>query len=245
MLKRVLRSGTVLLALLLSACSQHPTPVEPIGVEATYRLLFNDALVGNALFILRIEHDGSYRIEAFTTPAGEMERADGHEVLESSRGRIDSEGVRPQHFEHSVMTDERIEASTLVFDWDKRVLRIDGKKGKHAAALPHGTQDHLSYLLTARQLALQGKGSVKLQIASADSNEQTQLQVVGQEAIDVPLGHYDTLAIRRLTSLPNEIRALWFDTGLSPLPLRVVHGWAGNTVDMQLESLSRLPVRPH
>jgi len=240
MLKHVRRHAPVMLVTILSACSPAPQiPAGPVAVEATYRLLFNDALVGDALFALQIGNDGSYQIDAFTTPAGQMQRAAGHEVLESSRGMIDSEGVRPQRFDHSVMADEQIESIKLIFDYEKKLLRIIDQKQQRTTALLPSTQDHLSYLLTAQRLAMKGAGAAEIQIASTGSTEKTQLQVVGPEAIDVPLGHYETIAIRRVTSKPNEIRALWFDTGLSPLPVRVVHGWAGNTVDMQLESLSR------
>jgi len=230
----------VMLVPVLSACSPAPQmPAGPVSVEAGYRLLFNDAVVGDALFVLRIGTDGAYRIEAFTTPAGQMRRAEGHEVLESSRGVIDSDGVRPHRFDHSVMADERIESIKLIFDHERNLLRIIDQKQERTTALLPSTQDHLSYLLTARRLAMKGEGATEIQIASTGSTEQTQLQVVGPEAIDVPLGHYETIAIQRVTSKPDEIRALWFDTGLSPLPVRVVHGWAGNTVDMQLESLTR------
>jgi len=230
----------VLAALALAACSPTPqTPSGPVAVEAGYRLLFNDLLVGNALFVLEIDHGGNYRIDAFTTPAGQMAESGGHEILESSQGVIDSKGVRPRRFDHSVMADQDVDATSLVFDWDKHMLRVSSPEAEHAAALSPGTQDRLSYLLTAWRLAVLGKGSEQVKIASTKSTEDTQLQVTGEEAIDVPLGHYDSIAIRRVTPEPNVIRALWFDTDLSPLPLRVVHGWAGNTVDMQLESVSR------
>jgi hypothetical protein len=241
MLKQVQRCAPVMLVvLMLSACGPAPQMAAgPVSVEAGYRLMFNDALVGDALFILQIGADGAYRIEAFTTPAGQMRRAEGHEVLESSQGVIDSEGVRPRRFDHSVMADEQIESVKLVFDHERNLLRIVDRQVERTVALAPSTQDHLSYLLTAQRLAMKGEGATEIQIASKGSTEQTQLQVVGPESIDVPLGHYETIAIQRVTSKPDEIRALWFDTGLSPLPVRVVHGWAGNTVDMQLESLTR------
>ena len=63
---------------------------KPVQVEAVYGLMFNEALVGNAFFSMQIMADGSYVIEALTIPAGKMQQAEGHEVLESSRGTSDS-----------------------------------------------------------------------------------------------------------------------------------------------------------
>ena len=246
MLRRAWRGSLMAAALLLAACSPaERQAIEPISIEATYRLTFNDALVGNSLFVLDIGADGSYRIEAFTTPAGEMRQAEGHEVLETSHGRISTDQVLPQRFEKSTMADEQIQIDRLQFDWDSRLQHRSSAQGGHTDALLPGTQDRLSYLLTAWQLAIAGQGEVPVRIVSPEETDETQLQVAGKEEIDVPLGHYSSVAIRRRTAEPNVIRALWFDTELGPLPLRVVRGWTGNTVDMQLQSLSRRPDHPH
>jgi hypothetical protein len=110
--------------------------------------------------------------------------------------------------------------------------------------LAPGVQDRLSYLLAAWRLVTGDQSARQIQIASIEAIEQARLEVIGKETIEVPLGRYDTVAVRRSTPQPNQIRAIWFKTDLSPLPLRVVHGRAGSTVDMQLESLSRNPDHP-
>jgi len=235
----------MLAALMLTACSPtQPLPIDPVKLEATYRLTFNDVLVGNSLFVLEITTDGNYRIEAFSTPAGEMQQDDDHGVLETSQGRIDRQGVRAQRFEKSTMTAGQTRIDRLLFDWDNRLQRRIGENGERTDALLPDTQDRLSYLLAASRLALARKGTAQVRIVSTGKTDETRLQVTGEETIKVPFGHHRTVAIRRHTPEPNVIRALWFDTGLSPLPLRVVHGWAGNTVDMQLESLTRQPNHP-
>lgn len=240
---RLIARPVLALALLpaLFACTPMPQTHEaPLAVEASYRLLFNDALVGNAFFVLRIRPDRSYRLEAFTTPAGKMQQAAGHEVLEVSRGTIAGEQVRPSRFDHSVLRDTDIAAINLVFDWDGRALHlVAGEQMRKVALLP-GTQDRLSYLLAARRLAERGEGRLHLQIASAYSTDETLLEVTGEQALEVPAGRYRAVGLRRITPESDETRALWFDTATSPLPLRVLRSWDGNTVDMQLESLELL-----
>ncbi len=242
---RSARRGLLAIAVPLAACSptQGP-PIEAVSVEATYRLTFNDNLVGNSLFVLDIGTDGTYRIEAFTTPAGAMEQGDGHEVLETSQGLIGDDGIRPLRFEKSTLAGAELRVDGLRFDWDRRLQHRSGEAGAHTGALLPGTHDRLSYLLTAWRLALAGTGDAPVRIAAPGETDETRLQVTGEEALEVPHGRYRTVAIRRQTPEPNVVRALWFDPAVSPLPLRVVHGWAGNTVDMQLESLSRRPNRP-
>ncbi len=232
-------------AIVLTACDPAPPEqLEPLTVEAGYRLLFNDLLVGNALFVLDLGSDGSYSIDALTLPAGQMRQTETHQVLEHSRGTIDSVGVRPERFEHSVMLGQEVQLASLRFDWQQPLLRHLDKEGERTRALTPGTQDRLSYLLAAWQLAVRGEGRLELDIASVEATEHTQLRVVGAETIDTPLGQYEALAVQRVTTQANRVRALWFSRELGPLPLRVVHGWAGSTVDMQLESLSRSPRRP-
>ena len=244
MLKSVRRAAAAGLAILLYACTPGADRGIPaLSVEAGYRLMFNDMLVGHSLFVLQIDADGSYRLDAFTTPAGEMKKEDGDEVLESTRGTIDGDEVYPRQFENSVMTGGEIRFDRLVFDREKRLQHRSGSQGEHTGALLPGTQDRLSYILKAWLLARDGEGSAQVQIVSADASDTTRLRVVGKETLDVPYGSFETVAVRRLTTEPNVVRALWFDPGLGPLPLRVVHGWAGNTVDMQLESL-RPPNHP-
>ena len=245
MLNPVRRAGLVLLALVLAACGPTPRELpEPVAVEATYRLLFNDVLVGHALFVLSISPHGAYSIDAFTTPAGQMRQASVHEVLENSRGKIDSRGVRPERFDRSVMLDQEVTLQRLAFDWEQRRLRFTAGKEARVDALAPGTQDRLSYLLAAWRLVTGDESARQIQIASIEEIEQTRLEVIGKETIEIPLGRYETVAVRRSTPQPNQVRAIWFKTDLSPLPLRVVHGWAGSTVDMQLESLSRNPDHP-
>ncbi|MCB1728745.1 MAG: DUF3108 domain-containing protein [Gammaproteobacteria bacterium] len=237
--------------LALLACTpvpQAPLPDtlgNPLAVEAGYRLLFNDTLVGNAFFALRIDADHSYVLEALTTPAGKMEQAAGHEILESSRGNVDGALVQPEEFTHSVIDGEHIKVERLLFDWDKRLLRrIDGEATQTVSLQP-GTHDRLSYLLAARHLASAAGDAVEIEIASPRASEKTRLELQDAEPIEVPAGRFRALGITRATAENGETRSLWFDVEASPLPLRVSHSWDGNTVEMVLETLSQVPGDPH
>jgi len=232
------------LSLLLGCTPPPQTLSQPMAVEATYRLLFNEQLVGMALFALQIRADGSYQLEAFTTPAGKMHQAAGHEVLEISRGTIDDAGIRPQRFEHSVMQDEDIEVVELLFDWDGHALQLRGRNGTRRVALLPDTQDRLSYLLAANRLAANSDFTQSIKVATLESTDDFRLEVDGKEKVTVPLGTYPASRVRRLGPATQKDRVLWFDTALSPLPLRVLHEADGNRVEMHLESLNGRPSDP-
>jgi hypothetical protein len=230
---------------LLAACdTTRDTPEPPTGIEAGYRLLFNDVLVGRALFALQIGPDGAYRIDAFTVPAGQMERAAGHEVLETSEGTLTADAIRPRAFVHSVKEGKDIEVLRLHFDWERQVLHLHGKDGERALGLVPATHDRLSYLLAARRLALQGEGAAQIRIADPEAVADAGLAVIGHGPVEVPLGHYQGVGVRRTSPDDEDSRLLWFDPALAPLPLRIVHERDGSTVDMQLERLNRPPNDP-
>lgn len=245
MLNRIRHAALIAATLALAACSAPREGSEtPLSVEATYRLLFNDLLVGNALFELHIAKDGNYRIEAFTVPAGQMRQAAGHEVLESSEGMITADEIRPLRFDHSVMEGEHIEVMNLRFDWDRHALHLSAGDTERDIVLPPHTHDRLSYLLAARRLAAAGAGMQQIQVASIETSEETRLEIIGSAPVEVPFGHYQAVGVQRITPDADETRQLWFDPQFGPLPLRVVHVHDGNTVEMQLEGFSRRPNDP-
>lgn len=226
--------------LLLAGCDQAPPPPIELGehTEATYRLLFNDELVGHALFVLDVDRHGNYRLETLTTPAGDRAGQAAHEILETSLGIADR-AIRPLRFEHSLLRDGDIDLLSLTFDWDQRRAHLQHRDRRQTFGLQPDTHDRLSYLMAAQRLAETGTGSLPLQIISTEASEQTLLIATGREDIEVPLGRYDAVVIDRRSAQQAQRRTLWFDTSLSPLPLRVRRASADEVVDMQLEHLQR------
>lgn len=223
----------------LAGCSETPSPPRwpALQTESSYRLLFNDALVAHALFSLEIDSEGRYRIEAFTTPAGSMRKAADQQILEVSSGRIENGSVRPARFDHSTLAEDGVDAVNLLFDWaDDTLHLVRGEQAREVRLLP-GTQDRLSYLLAARNLAMLGEGRLQLQVASSGATEENLLAVIGRGPIEVPYGTLDATGIRRVTANPGEERTLWFADAVTPLPVRVVRQRDGSTLEMQLETV--------
>lgn len=218
----------------LSGCEAPPPIPETLDHEASYRLLFNGEPVGDALFTLQLE-DGNYRIDAFSVPAGKMAHANGHEVLESSRGQAGAAGIRPLRFHHSVREDDRFALLDLAFDWERRRLTLTRGDEVRTLALLPGTHDRLSYLLAGRELARAGEGLLALQVAGPDATEETVLEVTTSEDLDLPAAHYRAVKIRRVTPEQDETRALWYALAQCPLPVKVLHETTDSTVEMVLQ----------
>ena len=236
-----LRWAAALCMLILTACEESPTPIAEAGekAEASYRLLFNGQLVGHALFVLEVDDQGEYRLETLTTPAGEMAERAAHEILEMSRGVLDASGIRPRQFDHSLRHADDIDLVRLTFDWDQRHLRLSRGDRQETLGLVPDSHDRLSYLLLARRLADAGTGTAAMTLVTAEASEQTVLTVTGREQIELPLGRFDAVAVYRRSAKPDDHRVLWFDSSVSPLPLRVLQRKGESAVDMQLEFIER------
>jgi hypothetical protein len=235
MLRLIRAAAAGLLVSLIGCTADIEESPSPLSVEASYRLHFDGELVGHALFTLRTDIDGQYRIEAFTVPAGKMQRAADHEVLEVSEGRIENRHVRPSYFEHSVLDSSGIGSIRMQFDWPGGQLRLTSPDGERLLTLLPNTQDRLSYLLVARLLALGNDDASDLPIAAPQATEENRIQRRGETALELPGGRYDAIEIERITPAAEERRSLWFSETVCALPLRVEHQTEKHLVDMVLE----------
>jgi hypothetical protein len=224
-----------LLASLLGCTHDTERALEPLSVEASYQLHFDGQLVGHALFILRTNAAGDYRIEAFTVPAGKMQRAADHEVLEVSEGSIDLQQVRPSYFEHSVLNSTGVGAIRMHFDWTGAQLRLTAAGHERSITLLPNTQDRLSYLLAARQMVLGDAESRILPIATPEVTDENRLRRLGEAEVELPGGRYNAIEIERITPAAGERRSLWYREAVCPLPLRIEHQTDRHIVDMVLE----------
>jgi len=239
-----LRLVIAVVVLALAGCAERHAPVEPVQLDAGYQLRFNDSLVGHALFVLAIDDTGRYRLEAFTTPAGKITGQGGQEILEVSEGRLDARQITPLRFEHSVLLGDELKRVGFEFDWQARTQRVSNDEVHQTLALLPDTHDRLSYLLAAGRLARSESGQLhEIRLASLEATEQVVLQVIGQAEVTVPLDTFDATGIRRVSVDGSQEREMWFATDAGPLPLRVVRRSDGNSIEMQLESLSVNPLR--
>lgn len=237
----------VLAAWLLAGCERTPQLGDrPLSAEASYRLLFNDEVVGEALFSLEIDADGSYRLQVLTVPAGRMQRPEAHEILETSTGVLREGAARPASFDYSALDGERTERIGLLFDWDGRRLLLQAGDNARRLPLGPGVQDRLSYLLEARRLAFVGKGQRALQIAGPDGAVTVRLEPLGDQVLETAAGPVAAVGVSRAPVGDSEdpVREIWFDVADGVLPLRVAHGPEGGRVTMERQLFTRLPRDP-
>jgi hypothetical protein len=166
-----------------------------------------------------------------------MQRAGDHEILETSVGRLDDQGIRPERYAESVLQDGEIALASVSFDWAAGSLTVSGPDGDRTLALLRDAHDRLSYLLAAYRLG-DRDDAMLVQIATPAASEGSRLEPEGIETLSTPIGELDAIVIRRVTPDSEETRRLWYAEDTAPLPVRVTQRREGKTVEMRLESIT-------
>lgn len=218
-------------------CSPIPEPAIPplVDAESRYELRFNDTHVADVFFAVEFSAaDGRYRIDSLTESAPSLQDEESQEIVESSAGRLLGDRVRPERFDHSTRLGEQLQILNLAFDWDAGQLRLTNAERTETIGLLPDTQDRLSYLLVARQLAAAGAGDRSLRIATPGGAEQASLETIAARRLELPAGDFTAIGVRRSNTESATTRELWFAPEVTPLPLMLTHTQGDSRVDMLL-----------
>lgn len=225
----------VLMALISSAAFAAP----PQQVSVKYRVLKNGQAVGTIS-----EHfdrkEQRYRIESTTTASGIFALFAKGAIILRSEGDITQEGLRPLHFEHHRGSDP---AKLIVadFDWNKPAVthKYDGKS--ETESLATGTQDRLSQLY---QFMFQPPQAPQVEFHTSTGRKLNlyRYRIVGEEAVNTPLGTLQTLHISKQRNRDEDGLDLWLAKSRHYFPVHIVIDEKdGGKLEQKLESLSFTP----
>ena len=232
--------GLLVLALLASA------PVHALQpFQAEYRLLFNDELVGRALFRLKLDDQGNYSFEAYTVPDGKQ-AADhnGHEVLEVSEGRLENAVPVPANYFYSVHDPAGTRLLEEVFDWQAKALRRRSDEASVSAALAPGTQDRLSYLLRLAQAVAQDDSEFEFALAEPEATAQLKFRRHGHERLKLPAGETEATGVACFTGEDTPDRVIWIAPAWDHIPVLIERALPEGRVRMELVQRQGGPL-PH
>lgn len=230
----------LLLLLSVQPVASMAGPASQQAFRATYQLLFNGELVGQAYLKLSIEAGERYRFEIFTLPAGRMAEEGRHEILESSKGTLGAVSVRPERYDYSMRTSMATALFAQEFDWQAGKLWIRSDSERTEVALEPGSQDRISYILLARQLAAtRDAGVLKLAVVGLEATLITELKPLPPRTVDTGIGPLEAVGIERSTAQQKYLRKLWFAPARDYVPVLIEQSWEKGAVRMVLETLSR------
>jgi Protein of unknown function (DUF3108) len=214
MMKLLPALGSASLATMLVCVPAHAGPREHIKV--TYELSVK-GMSGDVVETL--EHDGkTYSIVSETRGRGILASV-GVLNKRISRGRITSDGLRPDEYR-----DERPFGwvATAKFDWGARTITQERKGKSETLQMPPGAQDPVSLAYTFTFVPPTAK---EYDIVRADGRGLTPFRfaVVGTEKLATPLGEMQTLHIAKVRDGPDDKTTdIWFATERDFIPVRVL-----------------------
>lgn len=159
--------------------------------------------------------DGYYRLSSVIETTGLAWLLKAYRVEMESIGSVTSDGLRPDYF--SIRRNGKEAREHASFDWQRMTVQV-GKRPEQV--LSEGAQDLLSFNYQLGFMSHAEAGSL-LPLATGKKYTVYQLQVLGDEEIDVPAGEMRTLHLRAPGDSPID---LWlaYDYLLLPVKIRFV-----------------------
>lgn len=195
----------------------------PASLSIQYQLTsaFAD---GRATYQWEREGD-SYRITGEAAAEGFFTLFLEGSIIQESRGSVTASGLRPERFSEN---RPGAPAEGLEFDWDARKVTFDRKGARTTAVLADNTVDWLSMIFQLAH-APPKEGSLELRVFTQRKLYRFELQVLGEERIDIPLGNVRALHLRHVDKDDkNEVVDVWLGVDQYYLPVKLRYPVARN-----------------
>ncbi len=207
--------------------------------KANYRVEQHNLRIGTASIALHTDKQGNYRYEFRSWPARWVSWFRDNSLYESSRGTLDADGIRPVKYDYERSGDRQRNAS-LAFDWGTMTVENHVAGSHWEMAIEPGTVDKLASQLGMMIALGEGKQDVTYNVADGGTLKEYRYQVIGEETLDLPAGHFRTVKVTKIRRDIDQQVIIWFAPELHYLPARI---WRRDGDDEEyisdLESFSR------
>jgi hypothetical protein len=204
-----------------------PAAPEPLPLKGlprkgriTYTIYYGAGfIVGRTVQTWEVSGDG-YKLASASETTGIVEffRAQRHTYL--SRGRVTAHGLQPETFLMSRTRRGRTEEARARFDWNAGAIHIGKPPTERTATLPADSQDIVS-LMYQLALAPPPPGRIRLSVTNGFRFESYDLDVLGEERLETPLGLLNTLPIKQVRQPGAESVELWLAAEYRYLPVKL------------------------
>jgi hypothetical protein len=172
------------------------------------------------------ERDGDrYRISGEAAAEGFFTLFLEGAILQESRGSVTAAGLRPDKFsEHRPGAP----GEGLEFDWSGRKVTFERKGARTTTDLADNTVDWLTMIFHLAH-APPREGTLELRVFTQRKMYRFELQVLGEEKIDIPLGTVTALHLRHVDKDdPREVVDVWLGVEQHYLPVKMRYPVARN-----------------
>lgn len=205
----------------------HAAP--PGSIEARYQLSKN-GMTGEVVETYS-QNGNHYTLASTTTLLGGFVR-----ISVTSRGLIDKQGLRPQHFEYQ-FRGRPDKDRTAVFDWDAQQLTLTHQ----TPPLAPGTQDRLSAMYQFMFINFEGRRELDFFMTDGNKLDNYHYAVSPGARLDTPAGKFDSLYLDNLGKPGESHTEIWLESKYQ-LPCKMIVTDAnGDQLTQILSSLKILP----
>lgn len=159
-------------------------------------------------------NDGRYRLNLETETTGLVWLFKAYRISMESQGRLDAEGLKPEHF--AIRRNGADAGEKASFDWENMQIHL-GDGATHPMAA--GVQDLLSFNFHLGFMA-HSEVANALPITTGKKYGIYRLEVLGDEEVDTPAGMMRTLHLRAPGTNTTE---LWLAYDYLLLPVKIRH----------------------
>jgi hypothetical protein len=171
--------------------------------------------IGTVSQRLEISGDG-YTLKAVTQTVGLAKLLKEYQLTQTSRGKVDKQGLRPEIFEEEKVNDNDRPYIKATFDWPLQKLRFS-----HGGetALPAGAQDMLSIFYHLSQLPM-NRDTLPLAVSNGKKLEKYEFEIGPEEEITTPMGKLRALHLRKLHTKGEGGFEIWLGLEYRLLPVK-------------------------
>ncbi|HEX2825640.1 MAG TPA: DUF3108 domain-containing protein [Burkholderiales bacterium] len=165
---------------------------------------------------------GRYRLASHSETIGIVDLIRSQYRTYSSRGAVTREGLKPESFKmvRNRGRGRANEEASAQFDWKQATLTLGRTAEQRQVKLPPKSQDLLSFIF---QLSLDppAPGRLSQVVTTGSRIEVYELDVLGEEVIDTPLGMMRALPIKQVRKGNEESIELWLALEYRYLPVKL------------------------
>ena len=145
-------------------------------------------------------------------------------VLQESRGKVTTEGLRPEKFSER---KPGYPPEGLEFDWSGRKVTFDRKGEKSTSELGDNTVDWLSMLFQLAHRPPKGD-AFDVRVYTQRRLYTFRLKVMGEDELDLPIGKVRALHLRHVDEAKNEYVDVWLGVNQHYMPVKLRYPVARN-----------------
>jgi hypothetical protein len=211
------------------------------GFDVEFHVVTKGITVAATRWSLRDAGLGTYQYESHSETRGMFSLVRTESITERSHGHLIGGSLRPDAYSYDRDRDGDKRQVQVRFNWHTRTAHNSVKGDTWSMAVPIGTHDKLSYLLSMMQDLRQGKQELRYTVADGGTLKQYSLEIIGDDEIETDVGKFTVTKVKRTRASGKRETVFWCAQALGYFPVLISHRESdGTTLQLRIQSATGL-----